>query len=167
MVSAYPLDAERRAAFTQALSQLADRELVPEFAEDACSRRAYASWPGSWVLMANLRDELGFFAKVSIMAVEGGLLERLSRRVDDYRLTLRLGEKGRVASVGDGIAWVYGLPSAAVDEISAFRGRQPGLGVRTAEGAARGHSARSGGEHLSGSLVSHTASAWRSERGTR
>jgi len=49
------------------------------------------------------------------MAPKAGLLERLAQRVDDYRFTLRLGEKGRVASVGDGIAWVDGLPSAAVD----------------------------------------------------
>ena len=54
------------------------------------------------------------------MAAEAGLLERLSQRVDGYRFSLRLGEKGRVASVGDGIAWVYGLPSAAAEEILRF-----------------------------------------------
>ena len=61
------------------------------------------------------------------MAVEAGLLDRLAQRVEDYRLTLRLGEKGRVASVGDGIAWVYGLPSAAVDEILHFEDGSRGL----------------------------------------
>ena len=90
------------------------------------------------------------------MAAEAGLLERLAQRVDDYRLTLRLGEKGRVASVGDGIAWVYGLPSAAVDEILHFEDGSRGLvfelqkerlGVILLDPAAN---------VSSGSLVSHT-----------
>jgi len=90
------------------------------------------------------------------MAAEAGLLERLARRVDDYRLTLRLGEKGRVAAVGDGIAWVYGLPSAAVDEILHFGDGSRGLvfelqkerlGVILLDPAAN---------VSSGSLVSHT-----------
>ena len=61
------------------------------------------------------------------MAVEIGLLDRLAQRVDGYRLSLRLGETGRVASVGDGIAWVHGLPSAAVDEILHFEDGSRGL----------------------------------------
>lgn len=39
--------------------------------------------------------------------------DRLSR----YRFGLRLTEQGRVISIGDGIAWIKGLPSAAMDEI--------------------------------------------------
>lgn len=34
-----------------------------------------------------------------------------------YRFGLRVTEQGRVVSVGDGIAWIEGLPSAAMDEI--------------------------------------------------
>ncbi len=34
-----------------------------------------------------------------------------------YRFGLRLTEQGRVLSIGDGIAWIKGLPSAAMDEI--------------------------------------------------
>jgi F-type H+-transporting ATPase subunit alpha len=34
-----------------------------------------------------------------------------------YRFGLRLTEQGRVVSIGDGIAWIKGLPSAAMDEI--------------------------------------------------
>lgn len=34
-----------------------------------------------------------------------------------YRYALRLSEQGTVASVGDGIAWISGLPSARMDEI--------------------------------------------------
>ncbi len=62
VVSAFPLDAARRAAFTQAIGQLAGRPLVPEFAEDATLKSGVSIIAGSWVLMANLRDELGFFA---------------------------------------------------------------------------------------------------------
>ena len=90
------------------------------------------------------------------MAAEAGLLERLAQRVDDYRFTLRLGEKGRVASVGDGIAWVYGLPSAAAEEILRFEDGSRGmvfelqkerLGVILLDPEAN---------IASGSLVSHT-----------
>jgi len=34
-----------------------------------------------------------------------------------YRFGLRLTEQGRVTSIGDGIAWISGLPSAAMDEV--------------------------------------------------
>jgi F-type H+-transporting ATPase subunit alpha len=55
------------------------------------------------------------------------LLEELSRRVEQYRFGLRLGEIGRVASVGDGIAWVHGLPSAAAEEILQFEDGSRGM----------------------------------------
>lgn len=61
------------------------------------------------------------------MAADAGLLEQLERRVEAYRFGLRLGEKGRVASVGDGIAWVYGLPSAAAEEILRFEDGSRGM----------------------------------------
>ena len=35
----------------------------------------------------------------------------------NYRFSLRVDERGIVVSVGDGIAWIEGLPSAAMDEI--------------------------------------------------
>ncbi|MBS1190176.1 MAG: synthase subunit alpha [Rhodocyclaceae bacterium] len=35
----------------------------------------------------------------------------------DYRFGPRLSEQGRVVAVGDGIVWVTGLPSAAMDEV--------------------------------------------------
>jgi F-type H+-transporting ATPase subunit alpha len=45
------------------------------------------------------------------------LLERQTAWVDHYRLQLRVSEQGAVVSVGDGIAWISGLPSAAMDEV--------------------------------------------------
>ncbi len=47
-------------------------------------------------------------------------LERQAAWVAGYRPGLRVTEQGSVVSVGDGIAWIRGLPSAAVDEILEF-----------------------------------------------
>ena len=37
-----------------------------------------------------------------------------------YRPRMRVSEQGSVVSVGDGIAWIKGLPSAAMEEILSF-----------------------------------------------
>jgi F-type H+-transporting ATPase subunit alpha len=44
-------------------------------------------------------------------------LTRQAERLAGYRFGLRLAEQGKIAAVGDGIAWIEGLPSAAMDEI--------------------------------------------------
>jgi F-type H+-transporting ATPase subunit alpha len=44
-----------------------------------------------------------------------------------YRFGLRLTERGRVVGVGDGIAWISGLPSARLDELIAFDDGSTGL----------------------------------------
>ena len=49
-----------------------------------------------------------------------GLLERQADWLAQYRPGLRLTEQGRVVSVGDGIAWIAGLPSASMDDMLAF-----------------------------------------------
>ena len=49
-----------------------------------------------------------------------GLLERQTQWLDRYQPGLRLHEQGSVVSVGDGITWITGLPSAAMDDILAF-----------------------------------------------
>lgn len=41
----------------------------------------------------------------------------LHERPDNYRFGLRLTEHGTVSAVGDGIVWITGLPSAAIDEV--------------------------------------------------
>lgn len=63
VVSAYSLDEAQRAAFTQTLGRLAGRALAPEFSEDAVLKAGVCILAGSWVLMANLRDELSFFSE--------------------------------------------------------------------------------------------------------
>jgi F-type H+-transporting ATPase subunit alpha len=45
------------------------------------------------------------------------LLAQRAARVLGYRLALRVGERGRVQSVGDGIVWIEGLPSAGMEEL--------------------------------------------------
>jgi F-type H+-transporting ATPase subunit b len=62
VVSAYPLDATRRAAIAAVLAKLAGRALEPAFREDATLKSGLCVTAGSWLLMANLRDELNFFA---------------------------------------------------------------------------------------------------------
>jgi F-type H+-transporting ATPase subunit b len=64
VVTAYPLGEPRRSAFAQAFSQLAGRPLAPSFAEDPVLQAGTCVMAGSWVLMANLRDELSFFSEM-------------------------------------------------------------------------------------------------------
>lgn len=49
-----------------------------------------------------------------------GPLARQAKWLQQYRPGLRITERGNVVSVGDGIAWVSGLPSAAMDDILEF-----------------------------------------------
>jgi F-type H+-transporting ATPase subunit alpha len=49
-----------------------------------------------------------------------GLLARQAQWLEHYRPELRITEQGNVISVGDGIAWISGLPSAAIDDILDF-----------------------------------------------
>ncbi|WP_455245477.1 F0F1 ATP synthase subunit alpha [Petrachloros mirabilis] len=51
------------------------------------------------------------------MPTSNSFLERQAGWLHDYRFGLRVLEQGTVVSVGDGIAWIEGLPSAAMDDI--------------------------------------------------
>lgn len=44
-------------------------------------------------------------------------LDLQKQRIEHYEFKVRLSEQGQVVSVGDGIIWIKGLPSAAIDEI--------------------------------------------------
>lgn len=48
------------------------------------------------------------------------LMSNLQQRIKNYRLQINIQEQGRVVSVGDGIAWISGLPSASMDEVLLF-----------------------------------------------
>lgn len=49
-----------------------------------------------------------------------GPLARQRRWLERYRFGLRVSQLGTVSAVGDGIAWVTGLPSAAIDDVLHF-----------------------------------------------
>ena len=49
-----------------------------------------------------------------------GLLARQSDWLKSYRPELSIREQGKVISVGDGIAWISGLPMAAIDDVLVF-----------------------------------------------
>jgi F-type H+-transporting ATPase subunit alpha len=52
--------------------------------------------------------------------LSGDSLRRMAGWLDGYHPGLRVNEMGTVISVGDGITWVSGLPSAAIDDILEF-----------------------------------------------
>ena len=54
-------------------------------------------------------------------------LTEKTRQPKEYRFGLRLSEQGTVVSVGDGIAWIKGLPSAAMEEVLSFDGGSSAL----------------------------------------
>jgi F-type H+-transporting ATPase subunit alpha len=56
-----------------------------------------------------------------------GPIAALAARVAAYRPALRVAEQGVVESVGDGICWVRGLPSAAMEEMLAFADGSRGM----------------------------------------
>ncbi len=51
----------------------------------------------------------------------------LAGAIERYRFEPRLTEQGEVVSVGDGIAWIRGLPSAALDELLEFEEGSRGM----------------------------------------
>lgn len=67
------------------------------------------------------------------MAVEQSaaesLLDRRAAWLQSYRFGLRVAEQGTLVSVGDGIAWIDGLPSAGMDDVLDFEDGSRGLVV--------------------------------------
>jgi F-type H+-transporting ATPase subunit alpha len=51
---------------------------------------------------------------------DNGLLSRQAEWLESYRYGMRLTEQGQVVSVGDGITWISGLPSAQMDGLVVF-----------------------------------------------
>ena len=57
----------------------------------------------------------------------------LDKRLKDYKPSLSQAQVGRIVEVGDGIARVSGLPSAAVNELLEFEGGTAGLALNLDE----------------------------------
>jgi len=66
-------------------------------------------------------------APTAPMADDRQPLARQRRWLEEYQPGLRVSEEGRVLSVGDGVAWIHGLPSAAIDDLLSFRDGSRGL----------------------------------------
>ncbi len=60
-------------------------------------------------------------------------LARLQTQVGGYRFGLRMRERGRLASIGDGIAWIENLPSASMEELLEFDDGSLGLTYHLAD----------------------------------
>ena len=54
-------------------------------------------------------------------------LEKQADWLADYRPGLRVTEQGTVVSIGDGISWIKGLPSAAIEDILIFADGSRGM----------------------------------------
>jgi len=55
------------------------------------------------------------------------LLEKQTAWLDHYHFGLRVTEQGVVVSVGDGIAWIAGLPSVAMEDVLTFEDGSQGM----------------------------------------
>lgn len=55
------------------------------------------------------------------------VLEKQIDWLNSYRPELRITEQGTVVSVGDGIAWIKGLPSAAIEDVLIFADGSRGM----------------------------------------
>ena len=62
VATAFPLPEPRRAAVQEALDRIAGDATEPVFVEDPALKAGLRAQVGDWVLSANLRDELAFFA---------------------------------------------------------------------------------------------------------
>ena len=83
---------------------------------------ASPSAPGCSALISRTNSEAlrNFPVMPSTPDVKDSLLERQADWLKRYRPALRVSERGSVVSVGDSIAWISGLPSAAMDDILSF-----------------------------------------------
>ncbi|MFV9614589.1 MAG: F0F1 ATP synthase subunit alpha [Gammaproteobacteria bacterium] len=59
-------------------------------------------------------------ADLKAAAEAAELVARQADWLKDYRPSMRIKEQGKVISIGDGITWISGLPTAAIDDILAF-----------------------------------------------
>ncbi|MDX2507241.1 MAG: F0F1 ATP synthase subunit alpha [Gammaproteobacteria bacterium] len=55
------------------------------------------------------------------------LLDQQADWLSNYQFGLRISEHGNVVSIGDGIAWISGLPSATMDEVLNFEDGSQGM----------------------------------------
>lgn len=64
---------------------------------------------------------------MNINELEQSFFDTVDEWLDQYHLDVQLSELGCVVSVGDGIAWISGLPTATLDEIMIFEDGSHGV----------------------------------------
>ncbi|MDO9269899.1 MAG: F0F1 ATP synthase subunit alpha [Methylobacter sp.] len=62
-----------------------------------------------------------------IKPAPNSLLDKQAEWLADYQPGLRISEQGTVVSIGDGISWIKGLPSAAIEDILVFADGSRGM----------------------------------------
>ena len=60
-------------------------------------------------------------------AARESLLDQQADWLANYQPGLRISEQGTVVSIGDGISWIKGLPSAAIEDILVFADGSRGM----------------------------------------
>ncbi len=60
-------------------------------------------------------------------AARNSLLDKQTEWLANYQPGLRIIEQGTVVSIGDGISWIKGLPSAAIEDILVFADGSRGM----------------------------------------
>ncbi len=63
----------------------------------------------------------------AVPAATDSLLSKQAEWLANYRPGLRIIEQGTVVSIGDGISWIKGLPSAAIEDILVFADGSRGM----------------------------------------
>ena len=66
VASVYPIGERQRNALIQAFGNLADQQILCEFAQDQSLTAGWRISVGPWALHANLRDELKFFSEATL-----------------------------------------------------------------------------------------------------
>ena len=66
-------------------------------------------------------------AVIAAPAATDSLLDKQADWLANYRPGLRIIEQGTVVSIGDGISWIKGLPSAAIEDILVFADGSRGM----------------------------------------
>ena len=83
-------------------------------------------------------------------------LETQREWLKSYRFAPRVGEQGKVVSVGDGIVWIEGLPSAAIDEVLSLEDGSRVMVFHLTEELVGGILLEQTGRLTAGTLVKHS-----------
>jgi F-type H+-transporting ATPase subunit alpha len=87
---------------------------------------------------------------------QASLLDRQAAWLESYQPALRVSEQGRVVSIGDGIAWVAGLPSVAMDDVLVFADGSRGMVFDLTEGLIGAILLRDSDDLTAGTMVRRT-----------